>query len=180
MAYAGDCRVAGHLELTGERLTDMLNDEPTVSLRDVLLESLEDGRLLEMAEMELHREELFAVEALGPRGQASRRLRTRPHRMQISLGPYIVLGQLHIFPGADPMNSMLRRGPMVPLTNATVAYSIGGQTIMRDVATLIVNRELADWINPTAQEHLIFPDTPILTPPPGAYMAKDLTGTLSG
>jgi hypothetical protein len=177
MAYAGDCRVAGHVELTGERLTDMLNDSPSLRLRDVLLESLEDGRLLELADMELHRDEVFAVEAVGPRGEASRRLRTRSHRMQVSLGPYLVMGQLHTMPGADPMNSILRRDPMVPLTNATIGYTISGQTMMRDVETLIVNRELADWINPAAGEHLAFPDTPILTPAPGDYYAKDLTGS---
>ena len=175
MAYAGDCRVAGRLELTGTRLTDMLNAEPTLRLREVLLESLDDGRLLELADMELQRDELFAVEALGPRGTAERRVRTRTHRMQLSLGPYIVMGHLHAIPGADPLNSLLRRLSMVPLTTATIAYVVGGQTVMRDVETLIVNRTLADWISPTAREHAFFPDTPIVIPAPGEFFAKDLT-----
>lgn len=179
LAYAGDCRVAGYLELTGARLTDMLNAQETLRVHDVLLESLDDGRLLELEDMELQRGELFAVEALGPRGRPERRLRTRPHRMQISLGPYVVMGQLHTMPGADPVGSILRREPMVPLTTATIAYTSAGQTVMRDVPTLVVNRTLADWISPTAREHLAFPDIPIVTPPPGDSFVRDLLGAPS-
>lgn len=179
MAYAGDCRVAGRLELNQARLTDMLNAQPTLRLCDVLLESLDDGRLLELADMELQRDELFAIEAVGPRGTAEKRIRTRPHRMQLSLGPYIVMGHLHTMPGADPLNSMLRRMPMVPLTSATIGYSVAGQTVMRDVETLVVNRTLADWISPTSREHTFFPNIPIITPAPGEFFAKDLTGPLS-
>ncbi|MGH2466692.1 MAG: hypothetical protein ACRDGL_03050, partial [Candidatus Limnocylindrales bacterium] len=178
MAYAGDCRVAGRIQLTRGRLTDMLNDQPTLHLHEVLLEGLEDGRLLELADIELQRDELFAVEALGPRGKADKRVRTRPHRMQVSLGPYIVMGQLHTMPGADPLNSMLRRMPMVPLTTATIGYAVAGQTIMRDVETLVVNRSLADWISPTSREQAFFPNTPIVVPAPGEFFAKDLTGPL--
>ena len=174
MAYAGDCRVAGRLELIGARLTDMLNAEPTLRLREVLLESLDDGRLLELADLELQRTELFAVEAVGPRGPAERRVRTRIHRMQLSLGPYIVMGHLHAMPGADPLDSLLRRMSMVPLTSATIAYGVAGQTVMRDVETLIVNRTLADWISPTSREQAVFPDIPIITPAPGEFLAKDL------
>lgn len=178
MAYAGDCRVAGRIQLSRDRLTDMLNDQPTLHLRDVLLESLHDGRLLELATLELQRDELFAVEALGPRGRAEKRVRTRPHRMQVSLGPYIVMGQLHTLPGADPLNGILRRMPMVPLTTATIGYSVAGQSVMRDVETLVVNRRLADWISPTSREQAFFPNTPIVVPAPGEFFAKDLTGPL--
>lgn len=176
LAYAGDCRVAGHVELEGERLSDMLNAQETVLVRDVLLESLEDGHRVEMAELLLTRDELFAVEAGGPRGLEGRRIRTLSHRLQIALGPYVVLGTLHAFPGADPLISLLRRGPMLPLTNATIATTIAGKVEVRDASTLIVNRQLADWIRPSADEHLAFPNVPILKPTFGPSLAKDFTG----
>ena len=175
-AFAGDCRIAGTLDLEGERLTDMLNAHTSVVLRNVLLESLDDGHVVELPELELERGDLFAVEAGPPRGREGRRIRTRAHRLQVSLGPYVVLGSLHTYPGADPMSSLLRRGPMLPLTNATIVTIIDGRYEARDAETLIVNRELAEWIRPSSDEHLAFPNVPILAPAFGPESARDLAG----
>ena len=53
--------------------------------------------------------------------------------MQLSIGPYIILGRLHVDPGMDPMKSVLQREPMIPLTSATIAYSVAGAVEARDV-----------------------------------------------
>jgi hypothetical protein len=176
VGFAGDCVVTGRVLLFADRLSDMLNHDEEFHVRDVLLDSLDDGHQVEIPEITVARSELFAVIGTGPRGIMERRQRTRPYRMQVSLGPYLVLGQLHTFPGADPLASVLRRSPMVPLTNATIAYTRAGEVCARDAATLVVNRELAEWIRPTRDEAIAFPDVPILEPARGPSLAKDFTG----
>ncbi len=175
LAYATDCRVAGYVHLDGERLTDMLNAHPTITVHDALLESLADGHQVWERSIELARDEVFAIEGAGPRGKEGRRIRTRPHRLQIAHGPYLVLGYLHAFPGADPLASLLRRDPMLPLTDATIVTTAGGRVDARDTATIIVNRELAEWIRPSQDEWMAFPDVPILQPTFGTLLPKDLT-----
>lgn len=175
-AYSDDCRIVGRLELDHGRLSDLLNDRAEILLRDVQLESLDDGRLVDLPELTVAREELCVVEAAGPRGEQSRRIRTREHRLQVQLGPYLILGQLHTLPGADPFASVLRRGPMVPLTNATLFYVSGGVMQARDADALVVNRDLADWVRPASTEHMAFPNVPILLPTSNRAAMKDLTG----
>jgi hypothetical protein len=160
--YSGDCRVSGNLDLTADRLTEMLNAQEDVVLEDAILESLDDGRRLAIARVTLHREELYAVEATGPRGHPSRRLHTTHQRLQIQMGPYTILGQLHTRPGAAALGSLLRRGPIVPLSEATIGYLSGGQLQMHDTDTLLVNRELAEWVAAAAADARAFPGIPTI------------------
>ena len=51
--------------------------------------------------------------------------------MQLSIGPYIILGRLHIPPGQDPMRNVLQREPMIPFTGVTMAYSVAGKVVAR-------------------------------------------------
>jgi hypothetical protein len=68
IAYAGDCRVAGATTLAeGERLTDLLNRELTIVVDGARLTSHADGHTVEVGEIALERDDLFAIEALGPR-----------------------------------------------------------------------------------------------------------------
>jgi hypothetical protein len=60
----------------GERLTDLLNRELTIVVEGARLTSHADGHTVEVGEIALERDDLFAIEALGPRGEASRRIRT--------------------------------------------------------------------------------------------------------
>ncbi len=149
--YAVDCRISATLELTMQRLTDALNAEDTIVLQDAVIENLDDGRRVAMARVELERAALYAVEATGPAGNRRLRVRTVRHRINVQLGPYGVLGELHTGPDTEPFRSLLGRGPLVPLTNATIAYVSGGQLAMHDAGTLLVNSALADWV--MAPEH---------------------------
>ena len=38
---------------------------------------------------------------------------------------------------------------MLPLTDATIAYVVGGILEVRDATTVIINRELASWVRAT-------------------------------
>ena len=144
--YAGDCLITGRLDLRAARLTDQLNAEPVVQLVDVLLEGLLDGRQVTAPTFAIGRTDLCAVKAGPPRGSRRLRAATELHRLQAQLGPYTVLGRLHSPPGAEVIRSINDRDTMVPLTDATIAYLIGGMLEVRDAPTLIINRELASWM----------------------------------
>ena len=146
MGYTADCLISGQLELTAPRLTDMLNSEPVIHLRDVVLEGLADARRITAASYTLHRDEIYAVKVTGPRGSRALRIITVPHRVQAQIGPYNVLGRLNAAPGAPAIKSMETRGAMLPLTDATIAYVVGGILEVRDASTVIINRDLACWV----------------------------------
>jgi hypothetical protein len=144
--FAGDCLIRGRLELRAERLTDQLNAESRLHLLDVVLEGLHDGRRIAVPTFSVNREDLCAVRVDGPRGARRLRIATSPHRLQAQIGPYTVLGRLHAAPGAEPLRSIGDRGAMVPFTDATIAYVVAGVLDVRDVPTLVINRELASWL----------------------------------
>ncbi len=175
-AYTEDCRLFGHLRLDGERLTDMLNALDELALVGVMVESLTDDVAFEVAELVISRDELLVVEASGPRGNPNRRVRARPFPIGVQLGPYLTRGYVHVTPGADPLLAVRRKRLMVPLTEATIEYQAGGTRVQRRSSTIIFNRELADWILPTVDEAIEFPDLPISAD--GGVFGKDFTGQI--
>jgi len=142
-AYAADCRVYGSLEVGAGRLTDALNAAPEIVIRNVRLESLSDGHVVEMPELTAGRAELYAIGGAGPRGEPARRIRTHVTRVRVELGPYHVEGALHGYPAGDPLGMVLRRPSWVPLTDATIQYAAGGDQVKDEFGTLLVNRDLA-------------------------------------
>ncbi len=161
--YTAECRVSGILDLTAERLAEMLNAMDAIELGQVVVESLDDARLVALDEAILRRDDLYVVEATSPRGAPALRIQTEQHRLQVHLGPFLVLGRLHVPPGDLPLRSIAARGPMVPLTAATIAYVSGGQLRMHDAETLLVNRGLADWVAAASADARLFPGVPIVS-----------------
>lgn len=174
VAYAEDCRVFGHVRLTADRLTDLLNEHEEYLLVDVLVERLADGAVFEAKEVLVPRDELLAVHAGGPRGNPGRRTRARPFPIAVRLGPYTVRGHLHALPGTDPIASFRRRKPMIPLTEAWLEYQLGSELHQGRAGTLIVNRHGCEWIQLVDDEDVALPELPVETKPDG--FAKDLTG----
>ncbi len=142
--FAGDCLISGQLDLQGERLTDHLNAYPSLTLEEVVLEGL-DGGQVSVAMFTIERSQLCAALAAGPRGARTLRIPTDERRVQAQIGPYAVLGRYHGRVGATSLRSFSEREPMVPLTDATIAYVIDGILEVRDAPVLIVNRDLAAW-----------------------------------
>ncbi len=175
IAYAADCVLRARLELPGGRLTDFLNEREELNLHDVTMQALDDGRVVELSELVLGLDEVYAVESYGSRGARERRVRTRAVRMEIDLEPYRVLGHLHAPPGAEPVAATLRRKPMVPITSTTIAFALAGETRIRDVETLIVNRRLVRSIAPPAPEEVTLSMPLSLSIDP---RAKDFTGVM--
>ena len=173
--FAGDCTIVGKVTMFGDRLTDFLNGQERFRVHHVLFQSLDDGHTVAQDSISLDRDDLLAVVATGPRGSEKQRVQLDEARLQLSIGPYIILGRLHLPPGQDPMRNVLQREPMIPLTNATVAYSVAGAIEARDVQTIIVNRHQVDWIAATGDEASIFPDATVRSPYT-MNLRKDFTG----
>ena len=176
VAYGEDCVLSGVVSLAADRLTDMLNDHDEYQLVDVLVEGLTGERTVEVREVLVRRDELLLVHAAGPRGNQDRRHRTRSHPVAIQLGPYHVRGYLHALPGADPVQSIRRRKPMVPLTDAWIEFQTAAGRQRRRVGTVVVNREQVDWIVPAIDDEVEMPDLP-LSADKGPLL-KDFTGAL--
>ena len=175
LGFAGDCTITGKMTMFGERLTDFLNGQERFRVHHVELESLEDGHKVAVDSVSLERDDLFAVVATGPRGAEKQRVELQTNRLQISTGPYLILGRVHSRPGADALQSVLKREQMIPLTNVTIAYEIGGKFVARDVNAIIVNRMLVEWISPTPESTTVFPDVAVRSPF-AQRMLKDFTG----
>lgn len=175
-AYTEDCRLFGRLRFDGDRLTDMLNALDELVLVDVMVESLAGDRTFEASELAVGRDELIAVEASGPRGNPDRRVRVRPFPIGARLGPYQVRGYAHVTPGADPIVAIRRRRPIVPITEATIEYSLAGTLVRRRTSTLLFNRLLADWIVPSVDEAIEYPELPISADK--GPLTKDFTGQI--
>ena len=142
--FAGDSIIGGRFHLGSKRLTDELNVASTITLHDVVLDGL-DGHRVTTPTFTLERSQLCAVVARGTRGRRSLRIATERRRLQAQIGPYVVLGRYHGPLGATSLRDFAERDPLVPLTDATIAYVVGGILEVVDAATLIVNRELASW-----------------------------------
>jgi hypothetical protein len=174
VGFAGDCLITGKMTMFGERLTDFLNGQERFRIHHVELESLEDGHKVAVDSASIVRDDLFAVVATGPRGAEKQRVELQTNRLQMSVGPYLILGRLHTKPGTDALASVLKREPMIPLTNVTIAYEMAGTFVTRDVGAIIVNRLLVEWISPTSEATTVFPDVTVRSPF-AQRMLKDFT-----
>jgi hypothetical protein len=163
IGYALGRRVIGHVECEGDRLTDVLNRSESIAVRDAYVESFEDDTVTNLGDGEVDRSILYAVETSGGRGDVARRIHTISHRLQVQLGPYTALGLLHSLPGQMPVPYLRARGPMIPLSDATIGFTSRGSMQMRDVGALIVNRDLLDWVRANEDEAAAFPGVPVLT-----------------
>ena len=173
--FSGDCTITGRITMFGERLTDFLNGQERFRLHKVEFQSLDDGHMMAVDSVSIERGDLLAVAGTGPRGSEKQRVRLEEARMQLSIGPYIILGRMHLPPGQDPMRNVLQREPMVPFTGVTMAYNMAGTVVARDVRTIIVNRHLVDWITATDEEAVLFPEATIRSPF-SMNLRKDFTG----
>lgn len=163
IGYALGRRFIGYVDCEGGRLTDLLNHAESIVVRETFVESFEDDTVVNLGDGEVDRSILYAVEAGGGRGEATRQIHTIRHRLQVQIGPYSALGLLHSLPGQIPLPYLGSRGPMIPLSDATIGFASRGSLQLRDVGTLIVNRDLLDWVRASEDEALAFPGVPVVT-----------------
>lgn len=124
------------------------------------------------------RDEIFAVAVAGPRGDPSRWTRTRPIAVELRVGRYDVRGNIHSLPGTDPIIGFGRRRVMVPITEATIECDTpDGRRISR-FGTILVNRELTDWIGPATRSDVRPPE--LIQELRGGGLVKDFTTQMLG
>ena len=171
--YAGDSVAFGRLALNGDRVTDLMNERTEFEFVDTCLESLDDGHELLVRSVYVARDEIFAVAVAGPRGDPARRRRTRPIPLALRVGRYDVRGNIHIVPGTDPIIGFRRRRVMVPLTEATIEFDAPEGRRVSRYGTILVNRDLTDWIGTATRSDVRPPD--LVPELEGRGLAKDFT-----
>ncbi len=177
--YTDDAVAVGYLPLAAGRVTDLMNEHDEFEFVDTYLQSIDDGHGLALHTVVIAREEILAVAVAGPRGDPSRRTRTRPIPVELRLGPYNVRGNLHVVPGSDPMASFRSRRAMVPLTEATVEWEAPDGVKIARWGTLVVNRLLTAWIAPASRD-VRPPDLRLIPEADGSGLAKDFTPRAAG
>jgi hypothetical protein len=144
--YADDSVAFGHLALTADRLTELMNDRVEFELVDASPQSLDDGREVVAGTVDVSRDEICAVVVTGPRGDPAQKIPTQVFPVELRLGPYDVTGNIHVHPGTDPITVFRRRRVMVPLTEATIEFDSPDGRQRSRFATILVNRDLTDRI----------------------------------
>jgi len=139
VAWAEDCVVRGDVELAEGRLSDLVNELDVLTFTAASLEALEDGRRVDVGELEVERRDLHLIEVQGRRGDPVRRLRTVEERVVLEVGPFIVTGNLHRPPNTQPMAALSRWSRFVPVTDAV--FRPGRDAPERRQDVLLVNRE---------------------------------------
>jgi hypothetical protein len=162
IGYALGRRFIGYVESEGDRLADVMNRSDSIVIRESYVESFEEDTVVNLGDGEIDRSILYAVEA-GGRGDGARRIHTIRHRLQVQIGPYSALGLLDSMPGQLPLPHLHAKGPMIPLTDATIGYVCRGAFTMRDVGTLIVNRDLLDWVRANDDDAMAFPGVHVVS-----------------
>jgi hypothetical protein len=155
VAYTREFLVAGLLTMTAHRMTDLLNDVDEVEVGDTVVQWLGDGAVRGAETLSIERSALVAVKADAPRGNPARRHPTRCVAVAAGCGAFLMHGDLHIRRGADARADLGRRPPMIPLTNATIRFRLGGELQVQQSTTLIDNRDVVDWMVPTTEEELL-------------------------
>jgi len=149
VAWAGDCRVRGEVELGEGRLSDQVNDRDLLTFFDARLEALEDGHEIALDEVEVERRELHIIEVDGRRGDPTRRLRTVEEPVLLEVGPFRVVGNLHRAPNAGPLAALYRLVRFLPVTDARIDVADSTRpTVLRSV--ILVNRDRIDKTEPLA------------------------------
>ena len=176
--YADDAVAFGRLPLTADRVTDLMNNCTEFEFADTFLQGLDDSHGVLIRTIVVARDEIFAVAVAGPRGDPRRRTRTRPIPVELRLGRYDVSGNIHAIPGTDPITAFRRRRVMVPLTEATIAFdSPDGRKLSR-CGTILVNRDLTEWIAPASRSDVRPPE--LVQELQGRGLAKDFTSQILG
>jgi hypothetical protein len=176
--YAKDSVAFGRLALSADRVTDLMNERTEFEFVDTFLQSLDDRHGLQVTSVVVARDEIFAVGVGAPRGDPARRTRTRPIPVELRVGRYDVSGNIHVVPGTDPIIGFRRRRMMVPLTEATIEFDAPDGRQLSRSGTILVNRDLTDWIAPATRSDVRPPE--LMPELRGRGLAKDFTSLMQG
>jgi hypothetical protein len=156
--YTGDCTVSGQVELGEARLAEYLEKNGELIVKNATLNGLNGEHPSSAGRLNLWHDDIYAAEARAPRSTgdlaAGRRIHTVRHVVRMVCGPYTIFGELHALPGARPLESLLRRRSMVPLTDCVVLFARAGTREVRRAPVVVVNGALIDAAEPGRLEDL--------------------------
>jgi hypothetical protein len=152
-AFTENAIVRGELVFVGDRLTDFIRQDGAFEIEDVTLEALEDGHIVSASSTTVARSDLIAITGSGPRGNAARRIRTRPYAARAQAGPYEIVGYVHAPPSAHPLNGVLRRR-VLPMTSAVVRYRIGERVVEESHDAVLMNPSRIEWLAAATDQDL--------------------------
>lgn len=175
-AFADDAVIRGELVLAGDRLSDFIQQDGPFPIEHVTVDALDDGRTISVGATTITREDLVAITGSGPRGNAARRIRVRPHPARLQAGPFEVVGYVHAPPSGHPFGGVLRRR-VLPVTSAVIKYTLAGRSIEQDFDALLVNPTKIDWLEAASDEDLGL-NKEFALPANLDPHAKDMTGEL--
>ena len=141
--YTAAALVTGVVEANGRRLSDLLNEAPALWLRDVSVTPYASGVAVSPGQDgQWQSVDLVDVLLVMPPDHASSkgmRLHRRQQRARISIGDFIVTGNLHLPSGVTHQEYRARRPvAFLPVTQAT-AYSTTDPAWERVAPVLLVN-----------------------------------------
>jgi hypothetical protein len=126
--YTADARIVGWLAPHGQRVTDVLNSSTELRLWRPSPGPLEgpppaDGGAGEGEWQSLPTDAVIL--AMPPEWRASRQLRLhrRLRRIALTAGPFNVTGNVHLPPGVEPGQHLLRAQRFLPLTDGYVLHT---------------------------------------------------------
>ena len=172
-AFADDSIIGGSLNFESDRLSDFLGADREFEIRDVVVVALDDGRTLTVGATTISKRDFAAITSNAPRGNAALRTRTRPFAVRTRLGPFDIVGYLHLPPSAYGFTGEVRRS-IVPLTSATIRYHVGSQGLEQSCDALLLNGDRVAWFVPATNTDLGIGD--VLDVPLRFARPKDMTG----
>lgn len=189
IAFTADRRITGAIPLADDRLSDMLNSVPRIVMRNATVQDLVADSVPRTADVTLAVGAIVAVVATGRRGNEMRRHRTDLRLARVGVVRFVVTGSLHVPAGSidplasnDPAVVLAGRDILVPLTDATIAYDVGPETVTETHETILINRAHATWIDLDDASGTDKDATELLDEKERSYhaaMIKDFTGAVS-
>lgn len=139
--YTNNAMIFGSVDPQGQRLSDILNSNSHLSIRDARSTSMLNG--VPGSEGEgwtgVSADEILL--AMAPEHVSPRQLRVnrRQHRVRITTGPYVVIGNAHVPPGAGlDAYALQKRIKFLAVTRAVV-YSTVDPALERKAEVVLVN-----------------------------------------
>jgi hypothetical protein len=153
--FQADRIVAGTLCGTRGRMSDTVNRVAGLRLVDAIVTDLASQSASPVAALDVSLDQVFLIipDDQPPPG---RRIWTRRRRVEIAVGGFAVLGELHGPAAADPIANLHRRGAFVPLTDATIMVAASGAGLAA-TPVVIVNTAAATSMRDAGHDHTLRP-----------------------
>ena len=149
--YLPAALVRGVLETNLDRVSSHLQfrqDDQVFSLRDATVENLSGQPIVSRAtEYVVYMREVYLIADLSPNNLSQRTginslyQKKDSSKALISVGPYLMQGDVHLVPGGALFDLLLEKNQFIPLTNATI---LGRQPIAP--RTYLINRYKVGFI----------------------------------